>query len=229
MAELAALHALDCSKTYDNIAALHDVYLKVERGELVALVGANGAGKSTLLRIAAGLMEPTGGSMLIEGFPAGSLEARAAMSYIGDEPALYGDLSVNEHIEFTGRLHNLPGRPDSADELLDRFQLAGRADDLPAQFSRGLRQKTSLILGLVRPFAVLALDEPFVGLDPTGQAALSDLLCAAAEAGAAVIVATHQLAFIERATRCVMLRAGDVAYSGPADPGVIDRLLRDAE
>ena len=63
------------------------------------------------------------------------------------------------------------------------LNLTGRADDLPARFSRGLRQKTAIVLALVRPFSVLLVDEPFVGLDPAGQVALADLLAAAAEAG----------------------------------------------
>jgi ABC-type multidrug transport system ATPase subunit len=105
------------------------------------------------------------------------------------------------------------------------FNLTPRADDLPARFSRGLRQKTAIVLALVRPFAVLLVDEPFVGLDPAGQDALTELLVAATEAGAAVIVATHQLGFLERATRCVALQDGAVVYDGPADREAIDPFL----
>ena len=81
------------------------------------------------------------------------------------------------------------------------------------------------MLALVRPFSVLLVDEPFVGLDPAGQDALAELLTAAADAGCAVMVATHQLAFLERAARCVALRDGVVAYRGPVDRAVIDPLL----
>ena len=81
------------------------------------------------------------------------------------------------------------------------------------------------MLGLVRPFSVLLVDEPFVGLDPPGQEALVDLLCAAADAGAAVLVATHQLVFLEHATRCVALRDGALAYSGPPERELIEEFL----
>jgi ABC-type multidrug transport system ATPase subunit len=72
---------------------------------------------------------------------------------------------------------------------------------------------------------VLLVDEPFVGLDPAGQAALTELLTAATEAGIAVMVATHQLGFLERCTRCVALQDGALAYSGPVDRSIVDPLL----
>jgi ABC-type multidrug transport system ATPase subunit len=213
------------TKSYGERVALEPLDLVVSRGELVALVGSNGAGKSTFLQLATGLLDPTDGTIEIEGATAGSLEARALVSFIADQPALYDDLSVNEHVEYVARLHGLDARPDTADELIELLELDGRADDLPARFSRGLRQKTSILLGLVRPFSVLLVDEPFVGLDPSGQRTLVELVEGAVAAGAAVVLATHQMAFLERATRCVALRDGQLAYSGPVDRSVIDPLL----
>ena len=179
--EYEPLQAFGVAKEYADLVALEALTFEVKAGDLVALVGANGAGKSTFLRMAAGLLEPSRGEILVDGYLAGSLEARGLLSYVSDQPVLYNDLSVNEHIEYTARLHDLPGWPPLADELLETFSLAGRADDLPSRFSRGLRQKTALLLGLIRPFQVLLVDEPFVGLDPAGQAALTDLLEGAAE------------------------------------------------
>jgi ABC-type multidrug transport system ATPase subunit len=213
------------TKHYGERVALDDVSITISRGELVALVGPNGAGKTTLLQLAVGLLEPSEGEITVEGSPAGALGARALCSFVADQPSLYDDLSVNEHIEYVARLHGLPGRPEPADDLVALLNLEGRADDLPARFSRGLRQKTAIVLALVRPFSVLLVDEPFVGLDPAGQDALAELLTAAADAGCAVMVATHQLAFLERATRCVALRDGEVAYRGRVDRAVIDPLL----
>jgi len=211
------LAAHDLTKAYDEIAALDALDLSVQPGELVALVGSNGAGKSTFLRLAAGLLEPSDGGVWIDGFAAGSIEAREACSYIGDQPSLYGDLSVREHIEYVANVHGLGGWPTYADALLTTLDLDDRVDDLPVRFSRGLRQKTSLILALVRPFSVLLVDEPFVGLDPAGQDALTEILVATAGGGAAVITATHQLAFLERTTRCVVLDDGIVVYDDAPD------------
>lgn len=213
------------TKTYGERVALDHVGFEIDRGELVALVGPNGAGKSTLLQLAVGLLEPTDGEVRIEGAPAGSIDARVMCSYISDQPSLYDDLSVNEHIEYVARLHDLPGRPETADALVELLNLEGRADDLPARFSRGLRQKTAIVLALIRPFSVLLVDEPFVGLDPAGQQSLTELLVAAREAGAAVVVATHQLGFLEQASRCIALRDGAVAYDGVVDRATIDTFL----
>jgi ABC-type multidrug transport system ATPase subunit len=212
-------------KAYGDLVAVEQVSLSVAHGELVALVGPNGAGKSTLLRLAAGLLDATSGSAEIEGEEAGSIEARALLSYIGDQPALYDDLSLEEHLEYVARLHGAPGAPESADELLDTFGLTDRADDLPAKFSRGMRQKSALVLGLIRPYSVLIIDEPFIGLDPSGQDALTQLLRGARNDGVAVMVATHQIAFLENADRCVALTEGTVAYDGAIDLEKINRFL----
>jgi ABC-type multidrug transport system ATPase subunit len=222
---MAVLVADGLSKEYGDVTALADFSLSVDAGELVAIVGHNGSGKSTFLRLAAGLLEPTDGVLVVTNAPAGSLRARAEVSFVPDQPVLYDDLSVNEHIEYTGRLHGEIEWPERADVLLSVFGLTERADDLPAHFSRGLRQKTSLLLGLVRPFSVLLVDEPFVGLDPAGQAALTELLVEAASAGAAVVVATHQLTFLEHATRCVALRDGRTEFAGAVDLPRIQSLL----
>lgn len=222
---MAILVADGLTKEYGDVVALEDFDLSVNPGELVALVGHNGSGKSTFLRLVAGLLEPSDGVLVVANAPAGSLRARSEVSFIPDQPVLYDDLSVNEHIEYTARLHGELDWPERADALLEVLDLAHRADDLPAQFSRGLRQKTSLVLGLVRPFSVLLVDEPFVGLDPSGQHALTELLVEAASAGAAVLVATHQLSFLEYATRCVALRDGHTEFSGKVDVPRIQALL----
>ena len=213
------------TKEYGDVVALADFALSVEPGELVALVGHNGSGTSTFLRLVAGLLEPSDGVLVVANAPAGSLKARAEVSFIPDQPVLYDDLSVNEHIEFTARLHGELDWPERADALLELLGLAHRADDLPSRFSRGLRQKTSLVLGLVRPFSILLVDEPFVGLDPSGQVALTELLVEAASAGAAGLVATHQLSFLDHANRCVALRDGTTEFVGAVDIPRIQSLL----
>jgi len=223
--EPVALLADRLGKAYGDLVALEDVTLEIDRGELVALVGPNGAGKSTLLRLAAGLLDPTSGVIEIEGIEAGDVDARTCMSFIGDQPALYDDLSLDEHIEYVARMHGLPGRPEAADGLVELFGLTDRAEDLPARFSRGMRQKSALVLGLVRPFSVLVIDEPFVGLDPSGQESLTTIVGTARDEGAAVLVATHQLAFLEHADRCVALTDGSVAYDGPVDLEQVRRFL----
>jgi ABC-2 type transport system ATP-binding protein len=217
-----ALATAGLTKSYGDLVALAPLDLVVPDGERLVLVGHNGSGKTTLLRMVAGLLEMSAGTAEIFGSPAGSLEARAVLSYLPDNPVLYDDLSVLEHIEYTCRLHDAEDWEERAVALLHDLGLAGRADDLPSRFSRGLRQKTAILLGLIRPFGLLLVDEPFVGLDPKGRQAFIELMDDAAAAGATVVVATHQLEYVAKADRCVALRDGEVVYDGP--PGAVDVL-----
>jgi ABC-type multidrug transport system ATPase subunit len=219
------LRTEDLGKDYGDGLGLVTLDLTVKPGELIMLVGPNGAGKSTFLGLASGLVEPSNGEARVNGFPIGSLEARSATSFLPDAPVLYDDLSVNEHIEYVARLHNTEEWEEYADELLDMFNLTSRADDLPSKFSRGLKQKTGLILGLIRPFSLLLVDEPFVGLDTPGQETLVEVLGDIVEQGASVICSTHQLDLVPKATRCVGLRDGELAYDGKVTAEKIRQLV----
>ena len=219
------LHADGATKAYADLVALAPLSLTVPRGQMVALVGHNGSGKSTFLRLVAGLLDLSDGEILINGDPAGSSDARAAVSFLPDEPVLYDDLSVREHVAYVAALHGVDLEETEMDELIDRVGLGHRSDDLPARFSRGLRQKTSIALGLVRPFDLLLVDEPFVGLDAGGKSSLLDLLDERNRAGASIVVATHDPTFVERVTRCVALRDGEVVHDGPATSADVLRLV----
>jgi ABC-type multidrug transport system ATPase subunit len=220
-----ALVTAGLTKHYDDVVALHDFSVQVQEGELVTLVGHNGSGKSTLLGIVSGILDPTSGEVSVAGFKPGSLDARALVSYVPDNPVLYDDLSVWEHVAYVAALHGTDGWEDNAQELLERLGLWERVDDLPARFSRGLRQKTMLATGLIRPFAVLLVDEPFVGLDPAGQAAIVDLMLEAVDAGATVIASTHQQTLLAHATRCIGLHDGEMVFDGPAGSKEAAQLL----
>ena len=218
------LETKELAKDYGDQLGLDPTTLKIRGGELVLLVGPNGAGKSTFLGLCGGLLEPTGGEALVGGAEVGSLAARAATSVIPDEPVLYDDLSVWEHAEYVARLHHVEEWEPLGEELLDRLGLADRRDDLPSRFSRGLRQKTSLLLGLLRPAELLLVDEPFVGLDAPGQSTLVELLQEIVAAGVTAVVSSHQLDLADRATRCLGLRDGQLVHDGPASREIVRTL-----
>jgi ABC-type multidrug transport system ATPase subunit len=197
--------------------ALAPLDLDIADGSLVALIGHNGSGKTTLLRMVAGLLDPTGGTIEVHGHGVGSAAARAAVSYLADQPTFYDDLSLVEHLEYVARLHGVAEWQGRAHELTARLGLSERLDQVPTTFSRGLRQKASIALAFVRPFSLLLVDEPFVGLDSAGKEALLDLFAEAHRAGAAVVVATHELGFVSRVERLVALADGEVRYDGPPD------------
>jgi ABC-type multidrug transport system ATPase subunit len=212
------LAARGLGKTYGDLVALQPTDLDIATGELVALIGHNGSGKSTFLRLCAGQLDATEGRVSVDGHEAGSIEARAALSYLPDSPVLYDDLSLWEHLEYLARLHGTADWAERGEALLEEFSLVERRDDLPVRFSRGLRQKAALVLGLVRPFEVLLIDEPFVGLDASGKAALIEQLAARHEEGRTLVVATHDLHLLELVDRCVALRDGEVVHDGKIDP-----------
>lgn len=221
-----ALSIDNVSKQYGDAPALNPVSLTIEDGERVALIGHNGSGKTTLLRIVAGLLDASDGSVSVRGHAAGSLHARAAVSFIADNPTFYDDLSLWEHMEYVARMHGVDDWEQTAADLLGHLGLYERADDLPQRFSRGLKQKSAIALGFIRPCEVLLVDEPFVGLDAAGKEALLALLADATAEGMTVVVATHELSFVHTVSRVVALRDGALVHDGPTAGIDVDRLVR---
>jgi ABC-type multidrug transport system ATPase subunit len=222
------LRARDLGRTYDGYIALGAFAIDVAAGELVALVGPNGAGKTTFLTLAAGLLEPTSGAVLVAGADAGTIAARRALSYLPDTPVFYEDLSVSEHLGYIAALHGVEEPGPRIEDLLGRLGLAEWKDALPSELSHGMKQKASIAIAFVRPFRALLADEPFDGLDPPSREVLFELLDEARAEGAAVVVSTHRPDVIAAAGRCVGIREGHLAYDGPADPAAIAEFF-DAE
>ncbi|MFN8022598.1 MAG: ABC transporter ATP-binding protein [Acidimicrobiales bacterium] len=222
----AALSVRGLTKSYgardeDERPALSPLTLEVPHGQLVALVGHNGSGKTTFMRMVAGLLDPTGGSVSVHGRDRGSIEARAHLAYLADQPTFYDDLSLREHLEYVARMHGVTDWQGEAERLVGHLGLAERMEQLPTTFSRGLRQKAAIALAFVRPFDLLLVDEPFVGLDQAGKEALLALFDEAHARGATLVVATHELTFVHRADRLIALADGEVRYDGsPGDADV---------
>ena len=221
-----ALAANELTKDYGDRPALAPLTLLVPVGQRVAVVGHNGSGKTTLIRMAAGLLDPSGGTVHVMGHASGTPDARAALAYLSDTPSFYDDLSLWEHLEYIARLHGVEEWDQVAADLLGHLGLYDRADDLPNTFSRGLRQKAAIALAFVRPFEVLLVDEPFVGLDSSGKQALLELLDQAEEDGATLIVATHELGYVDKVSRLIALRDGELVHDGsPRDANVADLVI----
>ncbi len=215
------LRARGLAHRYGRLNALSALTLDVKAGECVALIGANGSGKSTAVRIVAGLLTPTEGTVTVDGadphVEPEAEHARAALALVPDNPMLYDDLTIAEHLELVGLAHGVARDTltDRIEDLLERLGLADRRGFLPRELSRGMRQKTQLACALTRPAKLLVLDEPVVGLDPPSQQLLATLLQEAKAAGTAVLFTTHQLSFADGlADRAVMLEEGAVLDTG---------------
>jgi ABC-2 type transport system ATP-binding protein len=210
-------------RDFGDLTAVEGFDLDLAAGECVSLIGHNGSGKTTALLVAAGQLEPTSGTVTVSGADVHDRRrghvARARLAFVPDSPVLYDDLTVGEHLELVGLAH---GVSDQLDEqitvLLERLGLTARRDFLPRQLSRGMRQKTQIACAFVRPFEVLLLDEPVVGLDPPSQAALRSLIIETKRRGAGVVFSTHQLGFAaDLADRGMVLDGGRVVEVGPYD------------
>jgi ABC-2 type transport system ATP-binding protein len=224
-AAASALATAGLAKDYGGTIALRPLDLVVPAGQRVSLIGHNGSGKTTLIRLLTGMLEPSAGEALVAGHPAGSIEARAALAHLADQPVFYDDLSVREHLEYIARLHGRAEWQPRAEQLLDATGLTDRADDLPATFSRGLRQRAAVCLAFVRPFDVMVVDEPFVGLDRSGRESLLELFRLAHRGGAALVIATHELGTVAESQRIVALREGAVVFDGQPGEADLDELV----
>jgi ABC-2 type transport system ATP-binding protein len=218
----ALLETAGLSRRYGRLEALTELSLTVDAGECVALIGANGSGKSTAVRTIAGLLSPSAGTVRICGVdPHSEPEAeaaRASLALVPDTPLLYDDLTVRRHLELVALSHGAVDVDTDAriEALLERLTLGARADFLPRELSRGMRQKAMLACALIRPASVIVLDEPVVGLDPPSQALLRELLVERKQAGMAVLLTTHQMAFADGlADRALVLQEGTVLDEGP--------------
>jgi ABC-2 type transport system ATP-binding protein len=211
--EYARIH-----KRFGDKTALAGVSFSCAPGSVTALIGPNGAGKSTLFLAAAGLVVPDSGVVRALGHPAGSPAAQRATSLMPEQPDLYPGVSVWEHLVFVALLYRLSDWRTRAEELLERFGLDDRRDELPHQLSQGLRRRLALVMALLHGADVLLLDEPFNGLDPRSAHELRTLVGELARAGASVLVATHILSDVERlAHRVVVLDRGTKRADGTPD------------
>ncbi len=196
-------------QVYGKSVALEIDDLVIEPGT-TALVGHNGAGKSTLLMISAGLIRPTGGSVRIDGSPAGGIAARSIVSFVPDQPALFDDLTLWDQMVYVARLHDR-SEPDAGSmqliETLDAFDLLDR---FPRAMSKGQRQKASLLVATARPLTVLLADEPTTGLDAEAKTAFVDALSTLVEQGISIVSSTHDDELIDRSDRSIRLRGGRV-------------------
>ena len=220
----SALTLTDAVVLFGKNRIFDEVNLDLPSGSLLWLSGANGAGKSTLLRAVAGLL-PFNGEIRIHGYVPASLEARREMIFVPDEPALYEDLSLREHAEFTASLYAKPEALERILQHLETFDLETRLDEFPAAHSRGMRQKLSLALALGLELPVTLLDEPFNGLDAASQISLQTILIAMLERGLTLAFSAHQTDITDALRRhpaCVVATFADgaVTVSGVGATGL---------
>ena len=204
-------------RTFDGFVAVDDLSFSVQSGEIVGLIGPNGAGKTTTLRALAGILKPTAGRVSIDGHDlvADPIEAKRRLAFMPDEPHLFEYLTVEEHLRLTGRLYNVRDIDSRAPSLLAELELTGKEKSLPAELSRGMRQKVVIACGLVRDATTLLFDEPLTGLDPIGIRRMRETIVRRGQAGAAVLLSSHLLHLVEEiCTRVIIMDRGAKVADG---------------
>jgi len=189
------------TKRYGSFTAVDDVDLAVPRGRVFGFLGPNGAGKTTTIRMIAGVLLPTGGSIVIGGddLARSPASAKARIGYIPDRPYLYEKLSGGEFLRFVAGLWGKDGREaeERAQRLLDLFGLSEWKHELIESYSHGMRQKLLISSALIHQPELIVVDEPMVGLDPRSARILKDLFRTFVTNGGTVFLSSHTLEVVE--------------------------------
>ena len=200
---------------YGHLPVLKDISFSVQPGEMVGLIGLNGAGKSTTIKHIIGLLEQKKGSIMINdlSLKKNTEEYRKQIGFIPETPSLYEELTLREHIEVTAMAYDIAMQ--RAEKLLHTFRLENRLEWLPANFSKGMKQKVMILCAFLIEPSLYIIDEPFLGLDPLAINALLELMVEMKNEGSGILMSTHILATAEKyCDRFVVLHNGEIRADG---------------
>ena len=209
------LEARSLTKYYSAVPAVRDLSFTLAPGNILVLLGPNGSGKSTTVSILTGLLEPSGGTVLLDGCPVRDdlLAYKSRIGYVPEEAVLYTYLTGPEYLSLVGGLRGIPQK--RLQEKIDGFlTLFGLKDDVHAPmsaYSKGMRQKILIAAALLHDPAIIVLDEPNSGLDVTTSLVLRRLVQRLAGEGRMVVYSSHVLEIVEQvATDVLILHDGQV-------------------
>ncbi|MCK4389674.1 MAG: ABC transporter ATP-binding protein [Desulfobacterales bacterium] len=189
------------TKRFGRLTAVNDVSLEIPTGEIFGFLGPNGAGKTTTIKIIAGILEPTEGTVIIDGknLAEDPVGAKQVTGFIPDRSFLYEKLSGVEFLQFVTSLYGMDKRRSEAKtkELLALFEMEPWAGNLIESYSHGMKQRLVMSAALIHEPRVIVVDEPMVGLDPKGAKLVKTIFKSLASKGVSVFMSTHTLAVAE--------------------------------
>jgi ABC-2 type transport system ATP-binding protein len=207
-------------KRYGRTVALDGLDLSVRRGELVGLLGPNGAGKTTTVKLLLGLARATSGTGRVLGAPLGDRSVRRRIGYLPELFRYQPWLRAREVLHLHADLAGLPAgtRRQAAIDALAHVDLADRGDDAVGGFSKGMQQRLGLAVALLGDPELVLLDEPTSALDPVGRVEVREIVRAARDRGATVILNSHLLTEVEQVCdRVIIVNRGRIVASGTLD------------
>ncbi|MDH7511889.1 MAG: ABC transporter ATP-binding protein [Clostridiales bacterium] len=207
---MLAVEAKGLSKSYDGVRAVKNITFSVLQGELFCVVGPDGAGKSTFIRLLSGIIKPTAGRARILGFDLTKEidEIKKRIGYLSQRFTLYGDLSVDENLEFFAEIHGIKDFKSRREELLGFTRLGPFRRRLAENLSGGMKQKLALACALIHTPELLLLDEPTTGVDPLSRRDFWKILFGLLQRGVTIILSTPYLDEAERASRVALMHEG---------------------
>jgi ABC-2 type transport system ATP-binding protein len=192
-----AIEVLHLTRRFDRLVALNDISFSVREGETFGFLGPNGAGKTTTIRILTGITVPTSGSTRIFGrdIVKDTIAARRTMGIVHETSNIYTDLTAWQNLMFTAQLYDVPKsqREKRGRELLDLFGLWERKDDRSGGFSKGMKRRLTLAMGLINDPRLIFLDEPTSGLDVQSNLIIRDVIRDLTAQGVTVFLTTHNI------------------------------------
>ncbi len=217
------------TKKFGGTTAVDDVDFTIHPGEIFAMIGPNGSGKTTIVKTIAGLLRPTDGRILVNGIDVSEnpVAAKAVIGYIPDDPVVWPAMTGEEFLHFSGALWGLDEKTRAAriPKLLSLFDLAQAASGRFEDYSRGNKQKFSIIAALLHRPKVLLVDEPIVGLDPESAEIAERAFFDFAARGGAVLLVTHTLPVAEAIASTIGILSGGRLVAS----GTIDQLKKQAK
>lgn len=207
-----AIELRSVSKTFGEITAVNSVTLQVHRGEMFALVGPDGAGKTTTIRMLCGITVPTNGDLFVLGYDVKrqTEEVRKRIGYLSQKFSLYGDLTVDENIEFFAEIHGVKSYKPRRNELLEFTRLTQFRSRLADKLSGGMKQKLALACTLIHTPEVILLDEPTTGVDPVSRRDFWKVLSSLLKSGITIVMTTPYLDEAERCSRVALMSEGRI-------------------
>ena len=216
----ALIEARGLTKDFGDFRAVNDVSFQVAPGEIFGLLGPNGAGKTTTLRMLSGLLTPTAGEAVMNGYSMRNekMAARRSLGFLTGDMDLYRRLNPRELLLYFGKLYETPTAELSArvERLIEAFGITAFADRHCEKLSTGQKQRVSIARTLVHDPKIVVLDEPTTGLDiMASEFILQFIRAMAKEEGKALIFSTHNLTEVERlCDRIGVIHRGNVVYLG---------------
>ncbi|MBI5808796.1 MAG: ABC transporter ATP-binding protein [Ignavibacteriales bacterium] len=208
----AIIKIKELRKSYGSILAVDGVSYEVNRGEMFGLVGPDGAGKTTTMRMLVGLLNPDAGNAEVLGYDLLTQKnlIKDEIGYLSQRFSLYGDLSIDENIEFFADIHGVKNYKERRNELLEFTRLTPFRDRLADKLSGGMKQKLALACTLIHKPKIIFLDEPTTGVDPVSRRDFWKILSNLLKDGITIFMTTPYLDEAERCNRVALMDKGKI-------------------